>query len=74
MKIGVSVYSERWALNLILNVNNVFNDCTSTGRAFHEMIARGKKLFNLEDFFCKGDRVGFFSKRVAWFGWREGWK
>ena len=53
MKIGVSVYSERWALNL-LNVNNLFDDCTSARRAFHEMIARGKKLFNVADFFVRG--------------------
>ena len=50
MKIGVSVYSERWALNLFLNVN-VFDDCTSAGRAFHEMIAQGKRLFNVADLF-----------------------
>ena len=54
MKIGVSVYRERWALNLFLNVDNVFDDCTSAGRAFHEMIARGKKLFNVADFFVRG--------------------
>ena len=34
----------------ILNVNNVFEDCTSAGRAFQEIIARGKKLFKDEDF------------------------
>ena len=49
-KIGVSIYSERWALNLFLNVNNVFEDCTSAGRAFQEIIARGKKLFKDADF------------------------
>ena len=53
MKIGVSVYSERWALNLFLNVNNVFDDCTSAGRAFHEMIARGKNLVNVADSFVR---------------------
>ena len=51
---GVSVYSERWALNLFLNVNNVFDDCTSAGRAFQEMIARGKKLLNVADFLVRG--------------------
>ena len=54
MKIGVSVYSERWALNLFLNVNNVFDDCTSAGRAFQEIIARGKKLFKDAGFFVRG--------------------
>ena len=49
-KIGVSLYSERWALNLFLIVNNVFEDCTSAGRAFQEIIARGKKLFKDGDF------------------------
>ena len=54
-KIGVSVYSERWALNLFLNINNVFEDCTSAGRAFQEIIARGKKLFKPDaDFFVRG--------------------
>ena len=58
MKIGVSVYSERWALNLFLNVNNVFDDCISAGRAFHEMIARGKKLFNVaKNFVEDGKRL-----------------
>ena len=52
-KIGVSIYSERWALNLFLNVNNVFKDCTSAGRAFQEIIARGKKLFKDADFFVR---------------------
>ena len=37
-----------------LNVNNDFDDCTSAERAFHEMIARGKKLFNVADFFVRG--------------------
>ena len=54
MKIGVSVYSERWGLNLFLKVSNVFDDCTSAGRAFQEMIVRGKKLFNDADFFVRG--------------------
>ena len=53
-EIGVSVFSERWALNPFLNVNNMFDDCTSAGRAFHEMIARGKKLFNVADLFVRG--------------------
>ena len=44
----MSVYSERRALNLFLNFNNVFDDCTSNARAFHEMIARGKKLLKGE--------------------------
>ena len=61
MKIGVSVYSKRWAVNLFFNVNNGFDDCTSAGRAFHEMIARGKKLFNVADFFVKG--TGYVSLR-----------
>ena len=35
-----------------INVNEVFDDCTSTGRAFHEMIARDKKMF--ADFLARG--------------------
>ena len=33
----VIVYSERWDLNLYLNVNEVltFDDCISAGSAFH---------------------------------------
>ena len=53
-RIGQRKDSERWALNLFLNVNNVFEDCTSAGRAFQEIIARGKKLFKDADFFVRG--------------------
>ena len=117
MKIGASVYSERWALNLFLNALDTWRsrdlrsaECASlTTRILHNSplqsvtgvwtwvkkkkkkmltclmtapLLGGRSMKRLHgakscltlQIFCKGDRVGFFSKRrVAWFGWREGW-
>ena len=45
---------------LILNVNKVFGNYTTAGRAFHEMIARRKTLFNVADFLERGHRAGLY--------------
>ena len=41
------------------------DDSTSKGSVFQRMIARGRKLFRVAYFFCKGDRIGVLSERIA---------
>ena len=37
-----------------MNVLNVLEDWTLVGRSFHKIIARGKKLSKVADFFVRG--------------------
>ena len=50
----VKSYNERRTLSLVLNVLNVLEDWTLVGRSFHKIIARGKKLSKVADFFVRG--------------------
>ena len=45
---------------------NVLEDWTLVGRSFHKIIARGKKLSKVADFFVMGKKIFEMNSRVLW--------